>query len=211
MPRNAGERTLVFVNMANPAGIKYGFRSGLRTGLRATFGQEVITASTALTGLIIGANSPKPPRASKQETAGIESSFCANEKINSLKADGWTITKPKRPGRAKTSGLAKTQYITLNGVKYAWNSPDFSEEAVGTDVSVLGVTTATASEAGLIWGASFPKPPRMVKKVGEAGFSTTVSSFVDPTKIDAGVTAGWRSAASGAGSYSQEDLAFLVG
>lgn len=198
MARNYGERTLVWVTVpgADYTDLKYGFRSGLRDSLRNNLGQVAVTASD-LQNLVIGANFPKPSRATKRFATGNESSYVSVASIPAAKNDGWKVQRP-RANAPSDSNLSDTVYVTINGIKYAWNMPlnTVAGEANHTDG---GVTAASASESGLVFGAEFPKPPRITKQHSTG----TLSVFCDPSRLD-NIPEGW--AKTGRGNYTASDL-----
>lgn len=203
MPRNTNDRSLVWVKVsAALPDLKYGFQSGMDTGSRSALGQTPVTDALYNQGLVVGANAPKPSRASRKRTgSGYEGSFCSYDVIATLKQAGWSITpgKPTRKPRP-ANGLSKCVYVTMpGGVKYAWYSPiGQNAPTLGT----IGVRDATGSDNDLIFGSEFPKPPRYKKLLTDG---SSFSSFVDPTNVDAAVSDGWFP--SDDGNYAQSDLA----
>jgi hypothetical protein len=185
MARNVKERALVFVTVAAIPTLKYGFNSGADTGDRGILGQTVINPADPLTGLVIGANNVKPPKATKLKATGSESSFCSHTAITALKAAGWTIARGKL--RTKTaSRLSLLYYVTINGINYGWSS---TRAAKTPDIKSLGLKVPKATDTDIIYGASFPKP-------GRASFRTddghTFSTFYDPSATPG---AGWTTSA----------------
>lgn len=183
MPRNYGERTLVTVAITSGGvNINYGFLSGLRESLRSNFGQ-VVTTTSLPTNFCFGANSPKPGRASKKLATGIVSSFYADAKRSELKKAGYDVTR-KKIRAIQTGGLAPVYFVTIGGIKYAWNMAYMSEQTLPSDlVTAAGVTKAENDEKGLVFGAEFPKPPRYTREVTINGNAERFTSFVDPEKI----------------------------
>lgn len=191
MPRNYNDAALVFVPMGT---LKYVFRSRLKDTLRNNLGQVLIEAAlTDITGVIVGANAPKPPKATKKiPEFGTVSSFCDGTKGAELKRDGWKVRGSKYPQysinlleQAKDS---VTYVLTLNGVKYAFNSTPISESVIFPGLGgILSEATAANENDQLVWGAEFPKPPKM-KLTNSAGKS--FSTFIDPSKVDDAKTLG---------------------
>lgn len=186
MPRNYSARTLSYVTVAQGVNIKYGFWSGLKTSLRDNYGQTEIIASTKVEGLVIGANSPKPYRASTKSSSGYESSWCSHDKVAALKKAGYQVLSPKVRSASVTK-LSKTVYVTINGIKYAWQMP---LPPSGVDLTALGVKDATANDNDLVFGASFPKPPRVSKLIQTTDGGGLFSSFCDPSKLSS-LPDGW--------------------
>lgn len=177
MPRNTGSRTLRYVTIAGWEGLKYGFQSGLKDTLRDNFGQTDITAATLVAGLVIGANSPKPARASKKldATQGYESSFCSSDKIATLKADGYRISRPRPARQGGSRSLGKIVYVNVNSIKYGWFLP--AVPAGFQNLSLFGHKDADANDK-VVFGATFPKPARY--KLVSADGTSSLTSFVEP-------------------------------
>lgn len=190
MARNTETRTLVTVGVPGFEGLRYGFPSGLKDTLRDDFGQAAINFDQLGTGLVLGANSPKPYRAGKRLTTGFESSYCDPSKVATLKGAGWSITFPKIRTATK-SNLSTTLYVTIGGVKYAWVTPTLP---TGVTADVIGAKVAAASDKDLVFGARFPRPARYGKDLTAEGSEnvTTISIFVDPSKEGTLGDAGWR-------------------
>ncbi|NEO34279.1 MAG: hypothetical protein F6K36_28525 [Symploca sp. SIO3C6] len=188
MARRRGERTEVYVEMTFPGSsekLKYGFlcTESFHTKYKSELGQVSYNGAV---GVVFGCNSPKPFRASKEETDGdLVSSFCADAKIKSLRSAGWIISRTRKIRGIKTSGRSVTVYVDMpGGYKYAYNL----NKAETTNASVLGLTLANGSEKDLVWGSE-PKPPRASKRTAQG----QVSTFISPKQsvITAASNAGW--------------------
>lgn len=193
MARNYRNRDAVFVTvLVGGVTVNYGFNSGMTAGDKTTLGQTVIDFAAPPTKLVMGANSPKPYKASKRGTTGYSSSFCSHTTVATLKGAGWTITPPKSRTATSTT-LSDTYYVNIGGIKYAWNSPKKPTAITDENLTALGVTKAGASDEDLIFGASMPKPARYRKELtGGTGEGTNnFSIFVEPTKEDDAITAGF--------------------
>jgi len=153
---------------------------------------------------VIGANAPKPPRASKRTASGYEGSFCDKDKVTQLRADGYRITRGKSR-TPRSTNLSTAYYILINGIKYAWNSPNAA--STPSSLSTANVKPATASDK-CVFGASFPKPPRMAIETGEGDAGGKYSTFVDPDKVDDLAQAGWIPVENG--TYSITDFKTLI-
>jgi hypothetical protein len=178
---------LVGVAMDAPyAGITYGFRTTIKETEGTVLGHVALTAATPVAGLIFKANSPKPKRASKTFATGTSSSFIAPAAIAAAIAAGWDIVKAKPNGRKSNSRFQIVVYVTINTVKYAWAMKKSQLKLLGDNLAALGIRKATGNETDLVFGASFPKPPRIksVTTTGAAGSTTSQSSntFYDPSQ-----------------------------
>lgn len=197
MPRNTDARSLVWVKVSEVmASLKYGFRSGLESGQRANLGQTAV-AATDLQNLVIGANRPKPARASRKRTTGYDGSYCSYDKIALLKQAGWSITPGKGPRLARATTLSTPVYVTINGIKYGWQSPASN---MPVTINSIGVRNVGPTDTDIIYGCEFPKPPRMKQINEQTGDS--YSSFADPANIDN--APGWQLVT--VGSFRAEDL-----
>lgn len=180
MARARGERDKVFVTMGT---LNYGFLASANSSAhRAALGHVVYTNQA---GVVFGANSPKPNRATKEFTASsVISSFCDPGKEATLKADGWIIN-----GGGRRRGLARTPrsrsvFVDMGTYNYAWNLT----AAEQTHMAALGIEFATGATPSLVWGST-PKPPRATKKIN----GRVVSTFIKPdtATLTAAETAGW--------------------
>ncbi|MEL7406333.1 MAG: hypothetical protein AAFN00_05145 [Cyanobacteria bacterium J06558_2] len=183
MARTRGDKTPVYVEIGS---LKYGFLAyeKIHNSYKSQLGQ---TTYQGAVGVVFGANSPKPPRATKDFSGDSVSSFCSSDKVSSLKRDNWTILNKTSRRGIKTSGKTRTVFLEMpGGWKYAWNITAAEADLA----SVLGFQLASGADAAdLIWGVNSPKPPRATKR--ENGSS--VSTFIAPKQsiIDKAVGAGY--------------------
>ncbi|PZU92589.1 MAG: hypothetical protein DCE90_18075 [Pseudanabaena sp.] len=173
---------LVSVAMAAPYdGIKYGFRTTVKESTSTLLGHQALDVSTPVTGLIFKANSPKPRRASRRTATGLESSFIAPAAVVAAVAAGFDITKARPNGRKSVTQFQIPVYVTVNGVKYAWGMRRAQKAKLGANFGALGIKEANGSEQDLVFGASFPKPPRAESIVTSKAGDVRSSTFYDPT------------------------------
>ncbi|MBD2150808.1 hypothetical protein H6F44_11850 [Pseudanabaena sp. FACHB-1277] len=173
---------LVFVAMAAPyADIKYGFRTTVKESTSTILGHQALVVDTPVTGLIFKANTPKPRRASRRTATGLESSFIAPSAVAAAVAAGFDITKARPNGRKSRTQFQIPVYVTVNGVKYAWGMRVAQKAKLGANFAALGIKEATGAEQDLVFGASFPKPPRAESIVTSKNGSVSSSTFYDPT------------------------------
>lgn len=214
MARKTGNGVLKHIVMQ--ANLKYVFNSKLRSTLYDNFGQLPVDADFSVAGAILGANSPQPSRASKRNAPpiGYEGSFCAEANIVALRRQGYRISRGKT--RVPTlSALSNSVYVTINGVKYAWQMslPSAEQGSVGEIVQQLGISVADpdADASDLVWGADFPKPARAnIQRVdGNGNITASFSTFCDDAKVgdEALVTAGW---SFDSGIYAQAAFSNLL-
>lgn len=202
---------LVYVPLATPyADHKYGFRTTLEASKGTVLGHQVLDAATPVTGLLFKANHPKPKRASKTFATGTSSSFIDPAAVTAAIAAGWDITKAKSNGRKNNSRFQIAVYVTINGVKYAWAMRKTQKAKLGTNFAALGIREVTGTETDLVFGASFPKPPRVrsISVQGKGASATDVSSstFYDPSNEGALPN----TFAKAAGQFTAADWADLV-
>lgn len=174
MPAQRGTKKLVYVQLG---AIKYGWMTGT---VEEALGQVEVTG-TYPNDLVIGANSPKPGRATKNTATGTKSGFCAPASVAAARAANWKVSRSKRRVAASTT-LSKPVYVEIGNVKYGWSMPAATYAQL--NLTELGIKDATASDT-VIFGASYPKPPRvaLVVGAGTAG-ETSYSSFCEPNKLD---------------------------
>lgn len=203
MPRNYDESRLVYVTIDGFSGLNYTFKTRVKSSTSTDLGHtELDTGSlSSAQGYVIGAQSPKPPRASKRTQNGIEGSFVDKAKLGAAKAAGYQISKGKVRRGADTE-FTRVKYVLINGIKYAWNSPTSAQEP--GDVASTGVKDATSSD-DLVFGADFPKPPRVKKELAAGSFYST---FADPNDLDTALESGW--IPSGEGLYTAKQLIQFV-
>lgn len=175
MPRELGTGTLVQLQVK--PGIKMITYTKLRNNYFADFGMTAFTwtGSVAVQELIYHANFPNPYRASKFDNIanGFESGYCDPSKIPTLKADGWTIKKPKPYRMALTRKNSYLVYCTINGLKYAWYMNASATQIPDSELGSIGVVKATENDLDdIVMGASFPRPPRVQKLVGGSKITT---------------------------------------
>jgi hypothetical protein len=196
MPLNKYDnKDLVSVPLSN--GLIYVFATNVDTAARTLFGHTPVP-NTVPALAFQGGDSPKPRRAKRLTTDGWNSSFIAATPavITAAKAAGYQVSRSeKRQGRVPTSGSrATTVYVTVRGIKYAWNLPNESIATITqATLTALGIEIATAAdEPTLVWGASLPKPAKATffSAAGPGG-GDNLSTFVGQAQEDS-LPVGWR-------------------
>jgi hypothetical protein len=179
----------------------YGFYTNVPSTARTKLGITTVAPGTNLpVGTVMGCSYPKPPRASRREITRSTTSFISHDKITSAKLDDWKIRRFRKSPSLKlgtnANELVRTVYVTVKGIKYAWNTPKVSLAKIEASLTDLGIQLATASDAGeLCFGANYPKPPRASKAFGtDADDLAIVSTFYDPDKT---LPAGWSTTDAG--------------
>lgn len=183
-----GTREEVYVTPYPTATIKYGFLTSVKESTRTALGHVAVNRAALPEGLVFGANAPKPGKASQTTAAGSESSFYDVSKSAALKVDGWRLSFPT-VRRGKTGRKSTCVYVTIDGIKYAWMQNNETHGLLAADASALGLELGTSDDIDLVWGARFPRPPRAYKTGAD---NRTISTFVDPSKIDS-LPPGWAS------------------
>lgn len=177
-------RILVHVKPIATGTIRYGFQTSIEDRYRTELGHVLIREGDAYPqGLVIGANAPKPPRASKKVASGTKSSYCSFDRIRAARAAGWQIGRT-RSRTARRTARSAVYYLTVRGVKYAWNLPTSTATRMSNALSQLGIRQATANDVDLVYGSSFPKPPRVSVEVGSGDSINIYSTFCDPSRLD---------------------------
>lgn len=192
------------VTVTLAAGVIYAFETNVDTEERANLGHVAVTGAYPA-GSFIGANSPKPRRARRLSATGWNSSFVAEvpATITALKAAGWQVSRPPKKRAiipiTMVSARVVTVFVTIAGIKYAWNMPRETYTKITPAIlTLLGVDTATqADQATLVWGSSIPKPARAQFILTAGGTGTPIdgqdilSTFVTPS-IEDSLPAGWK-------------------
>lgn len=196
MPLNKyNTRDLVSVPLSN--GLVYVFATNVDTDARTILGHTTVPAVVPALAFQ-GGNSPKPKRARKLTADGWNSSFISSTPsvVTAAKTGGWQISNPtKQRGLVPTSGArATTVYVTVRGIKYAWNLPNETRDTITQAVlTALGVEIATTADLPtLVWGATLPRPAKaqFFNPLGPAG-GDVLSTFVGQAEEN-NLPQGWR-------------------
>lgn len=184
-----GARSLVWVVPFTGSTIKYGFQTNADSTTQTALGHTAITGAYP-TALVIGANAPKPPRASRTRTTGTDTSYCSAGAVTTARAAGWRVSAGKvRNGTS--SARSRTVYVTVEGNKIAWKMPLVTYTNIGADKTALGILDATASDLDLVFGVAYPKLPRVgIFKASGTDGGNKISTFCDPDALDS-LPAGW--------------------
>ncbi|MEM6836890.1 MAG: hypothetical protein AAF609_08535 [Cyanobacteria bacterium P01_C01_bin.120] len=179
----------VSVSPFNGSNVRYGFLTNIDAADSSVLGQQDANDRNQA-GLVFGANSPKPARASRKRAAGTTSSFIDWNSIAAARTSGWSIGKAsvRRGGRtAKTRIVA----VTFQGITYAWNMPNDTYANIGAaDLQTLGVRDTDTNDTDLVFGVDSPKPPKATFDAGDNQYTT----FYDPT--NGNLPEGWSSASN---------------
>jgi hypothetical protein len=191
MPTNIyGPRELVWVTPFTGSSIKYGFMTNVDESVNTILGHTSVTGAYPA-GLVIGANAPKPPRAKKRFTTGVESSYCDAEAAPLARADGWKIS-PGRIRLGSSGSKSKTVYVVHETNKIAWRMPSYLyAKLAAEDLTGLGIKVAAATDKDLIFGVRYPQLPRVTKF--DATADANYSTYCDPSKLQS-LPAGWATA-----------------
>jgi hypothetical protein len=196
MPLNKyNTRDLVSVPLSN--GLVYVFATNVDTDARTILGHTTVPATVPALAFQ-GGNSPKPKRARKLTADGWNSSFISSTPatVTAAKSAGWQISNStKSRGLVPTSGArATTVYVTVRGIKYAWNMPNETRDTIKQAVlTTLGVEIATAADLPtLVWGATLPRPAKaqFFNALGPGG-GDVLSTFVGQAEEN-NLPQGWR-------------------
>lgn len=171
--------------------IRYGFLTNVRAVVSTDCGHTAVDRTALPAGLVFGANAPKPGRASRKRLNGTDSSYYDIGVAAALRQAGYSLSRP-RARRGGASTLSSTVFVTIGTIKYAWRIRDDLLTRLGADAAALGISVAGNAEEDLVFGASFPKPPRASKVVTGVGGFDTLSTFIDPTRLD-NLPEGWSS------------------
>lgn len=178
--------------------ILYGFKvkdfasvSGISSSdLTTQLGHLTAAAAAVLSGkiMVVGANSPKPPRVSKKipnAAAGTQrsvSTFCSVTTLSAALGAGWTLAKQKRSTllRAASAGRnSLTAIATLsNGALYAFplNTADFNTYGAKLGLESAATITTETEKAKLISGSRLPRPGRATLELEDGSDFTSFFS-----------------------------------
>lgn len=185
------DRTLVSVKPSSRSNFRYGFYTAVDANEQTALGHTVVTGGLA-SGVVFGANSPKPARMRKTLASGRSStSFVDAANRTTSAQSGWKLVKKAKARGVAASAFAKPVYVRLavgSGntavtIQYAWMMPNTTYDAIGAARQGLGIRDVSASEDrfDLVFGST-PKPPRAIQA------TTGISAFCDP---DATLPSGW--------------------
>lgn len=172
----------------------YAFRTTIDGASATALGHAsgVDAQGKLVAGAVLGASSPKPPRASKRtEAKGNESSFLNYNNVAALRADGWTITSGSIAVPSATD-LATPVFVEItNGavtIRYGWLISKAQLALIGGDAANLGIELVTENNYDtVIFGVNNPKPKRAKKELATGGRITTFVS----TAAEDSLPAGW--------------------
>lgn len=183
-----GDTRPVYVDPYPGAPIKYGFKTNVESSFGTLCGHSPI-GGVDPTGLVFGANAPKPGRASKRRDTGeIDSTFYSWSVITSIRSTpGVSYTSPRRRISNRQGSRSRPVAVSIAGIKYAWNMPLTTYNALQASFAALGIENVTSSETDYVWGASKPKPPVASLQVAGGRFRTT---FISPTRVN-NLPEGW--------------------
>jgi hypothetical protein len=196
---------LSFVRLRTNALLFYGWKAkdmSLLTGV--TEGDLIALGHTTAGNLvnipgafgIIGANSPKPARATKRliknptsQQQGSASTFVAGTSISTAVEAGWNVARGRSVRFSQTARFT-TLAASLSGGGYYCFPVNTDEVAVFT--AELGLITpdlmSTAERAMAFTATSNPRPPE-VSKTNPDG--STTSTFCSHDAVDSAADAGW--------------------
>ncbi len=190
-------RDLVSVLPFTNAPILYGFKTNSDGATRTQLGHRAVPGAYPA-NLVIGANLPKPPRASiirGVTSTRTRSTFCSADKVTEARAAGWTV-RPGKVRRGYSTAAAKCVYVTDGTVKYAWMMPTRLYNRIQADLAGLGIELADGNDRDLVFGASYPVLPRAAfRAIAADGAVDVLGTFVDPQRVD-NLPTGWTLARS---------------
>lgn len=179
--------------------VLYGFRTTLEDAKATALGQVAAATATGalLPNIILGANSPKPPRAFKKRVTGeTDSSFVNYETIDEARGAGWTI-KPGSITIPRTTKVSFPVYVTIDtgtvapdapegtaapNYKYGWRMQKAQRTILEPSFGDLGITPVTLENFDGVWfGVNTPKPFRVARALDTG---STISTFISTNKID---------------------------
>lgn len=182
--------------------VNYGFRTTCRQATSTTLGHIAgMTNGVLNNGTVLGANSPKPGRASKPgTTTNGENSYYRFNLRATLLGDNWTLTMPNYSAQRISSPRARLVKVNMAAgsvvVPYGWRMDNEQYTAIGaTARGELGIEDVEADDLPTtFFGINKPKPKRVRKYVtvgtGESAQGGTTTTFVDRAREDT-LPEGW--------------------
>lgn len=200
-----GKRELVAVKPAPGVTFLYGYHTNASSSQQTDLGMVPGLANgNYIPGLVIGADSPKPPRMGRiVNNLGTDSHYASYDAVDTARTKGWTLQRRyviRRPVSGKDSRLCYVDLQTLNEqgdpvgptLKYCWSMPLYLYNKISADIAAMGINLADANDSNLVFGCQYPKPPQAQRTVVAADGTTDVNTtFIDPKKID-NLPTGWR-------------------
>lgn len=198
--RLRNQMTYVSIN----ATLRYGFRTkdlsqitGVSEADLTALGHTAIGAVGAGAVLCFGANSPKPPRATKRLTRSVSdvqgsvSTFCAFNRVSNAIAAGWSVRSGRSVG-LRSTGRTTTAVVDLGAgqAMYAFpmNTADFN--TYGADLGLQSGASISGAELNrLVTGSSQPRPGRATRILANG---VTFTSFYSPDQKEDLQQNGWR-------------------
>lgn len=189
--RYTADTSLVSIAVKGTA-VRYGFRTTDDDAINAILGHAVALDATGLpvNGVIFGANSPKPPRASKKRISGeTDTSFVGSDAIAGARAAGWKII-PGSIAVPRTTKLSVPVYVPVRtGVgdagiayNYAWRMPRYQHNIIGGELEILGIGLVTQDNFDEMWfGVNRPKPKRASRDLDG---NSTITTFIATARED---------------------------
>lgn len=165
--------------------------TGLQTQAGISDYAEAANASSL--GFYTGANSPRLSRLTIATATGKKSTFC---NPNVVPPGTGVVKNPRRKFRGITPVAAGKKvvsvYVTVMGVKRAWNMKKSQYDKITTDLANLGISVAAASDVEeLVWGCEAPYPARATKfDSNGAGGGNQYTTFVSTAKENS-LPTGW--------------------
>lgn len=149
--------------------------------------------------VIVGANAPKPPRATKRiasAAAGAQqsvSTFCAVNNTGLAMAAGWNISKQRRGVFLRPVTSAKNSVTAIaelsDGSLYCFpmNKADYNTYAAQLGLKDSATEQSATEKAKLVSGSTIPKPGKASLEVSGGGsFSSFYSTSAKDTAAQAG-------------------------
>lgn len=184
-------KRMVYVTPIVGSPYRYGFPTNIDESRGEQLGHTLV-AGALPEGYIVGANLPKPARATRRFVDGTTSSFIDAGSVISARNLGWSVGQAKI-GTGGTTARATIVYIRMGLVKYAWPMRNTTRARIQPDFAGLGIVESTPADKDLVFGSRIPKPPKATKTVITGDEVDTLGTFYDP---DTDLPEGW----SGTGS-----------
>jgi hypothetical protein len=148
---------------------------------------------------VIGANAPKPPRATKRTGGAVGtqqtiSTYCGYNNIGQAQTAGWSLTKSRSgvmlrsPNSPRPSQTAIAELSDGSLYCFPMNKADFQSYGAELGLKDSTIITSNTERNKLVSGSSLPRPGRATKLLSSGA---SFSSFFSSENMDSLMQAGY--------------------
>lgn len=163
----------------------YGFMTNIGESMSSQLGHVKAKSGANYIGrLIIGGDAPKPAKVVKKTREYTVTSYVGHDRQQQALDQGWKLAKDGRYRIARHTKKSKLVYLECRGIRYAWRMRTEQYAKLQRYAANLGLKEAAKGELDLVYGPSFPKPPKVGINVDGEGGIDSLSTFCEPQKLD---------------------------